>query len=429
MSAAMSTRQSTLSLTAILFAALLAAPGWGQAGVIRGTVVDGDMQPIPGVEITVTSSELPDFRETLTSNERGLFRLRFTKNQVQYRFDLLFEKAGYESFTQPVSPSAIEQISERFVMERSSAEVAERRGDLSSVVTGSTNQAIALFNAGLTAQREGDLASARARFEEALAADPELGPAHVGLAQVQLDQRQHEAALTSADRALALGAGRVQALRVKYEALRELGRREEAEAVAVELETADTAVASALRLYNEGGQAFQAGDREGALAKFLSAAELDPTLIEAHHAIATIELAKGNLEASAAAAEKALALGSEDLRTLRVLYEAYDALGRTEELAEIVPRLAAVDPDFGGAKLVEQAAEAWNAGDTARAVSLSRLALRTDPKLAKAYYFIGLDHLSRSENDEARQALATFLQLAPDDEEAATAKEMLSYLE
>ena len=79
---------------------------------------------------------------------------------------------------------------------------------------------------------------------------------------------------------------------------------------------------------------------------------------------------------------QALALGSEDVRTLRVLYDAYDALGRTEELTEIAPRLAAVDPDFGGSKLVEQAAELWNAGQADKAASLARLALAIEPEPA-----------------------------------------------
>lgn len=125
----------------------------------------------------------------------------------------------------------------------------------------------------------------------------------------------------------------------------------------------------------------------------------------------------------------ALSLGSEDVRTLRVLYDAYDALGRHDELTSIAPRLAAVDPDFGGAKLVEQAAELWNAGQADKAASLARQALAIDPNLPKSYYFIGLDHLSRGENAEARAALQKFIDMAPDDPEAATAGEMLGYIE
>ncbi|HEX6203845.1 MAG TPA: tetratricopeptide repeat protein, partial [Thermoanaerobaculia bacterium] len=271
--------------------------------------------------------------------------------------------------------------------------------------------------------------TARAKLEEALAADADLGPAHVALAEVLLDQGEHEAALGHARRAQELGADRVAALSVAHQALRALGRRDEAEAAAAELAAAEDAKAAARRVYNEGGEAFSAGDAERALERFLAAAELDPSLREAHHAIATLRLAAGDAEAAAAAAEKALALGSDDLATLRVLYDAYDALGRHEELAAIAPRLAAVDPDFGGGKLLEQAAQAWNAGNAAGAVALSRQALAIDPSLVKAWYFIGLDHLSRSENDQARAALTAFLDGAPDDPDAATAREMLAFID
>src|SRR5690606_29857572 len=120
--------------------------------------------------------------------------------------------------------------------------------------------------------------------------DPDLGPAHVALAEVLLDQGEHEAALGHAERAQELAADRAAALAVAHRALRALGRREEAEAVAGELAAAEDAKATARRVYNEGGEAFTAGDEERALASFLRAAELDPTLREAHHAIATLRL-------------------------------------------------------------------------------------------------------------------------------------------
>ena len=122
-------------------------------------------------------------------------------------------------------------------------------------------------------------------------------------------------------------------------------------------------------------------------------------------------------------------MGSEDVRTLRVLYDAYDAMGRIDELTQIAPRLAAVDPEFGGAKLLEQAAALWNGGQPEEAVKLSRLALAIDSTLAKAHYFIGLDHLSKGNNADARGALETFIRLAPDDPDATTAGEMLTYID
>ena len=410
--------------------ACLAAPSWAQSGLLRGTVVDSSGNPIPSVKVAVTSEELTSFRKSLTTDQKGQFKVRFQQNQAQYRFELLFEKPGFGSFTVPFSPSMTQQMREQWVMEEAETQVVpQSHGDLGAVVTGSSNAAVEAFNAGLSAQREGQLDTAVAKFQEALAEDPELGPAQLALAQVHLDREGYAEAASAADRALELNINRADALRLKYQALRALGKNAEAEAVSEQLAEADGAVASARRLYNEGGQAFQAGDKETALARFQQAAELDPSLTDAHHAIATLQLAKGNHEASAEAAEKALAMGSEDLRTLRVLYDAYDALGRTEELTEIAPRLAAVDPDFGGSKLVEQAADNWNAGEAERAVQLSRLALSMDPNLAKAYYFIGLNHLSNGENADAKASLQKFIDLAPDDPEAATAKEMMGYIE
>lgn len=408
---------------------LLTVPCWAQTSLLRVSVVDKDKNPISGVMVTVTAKDLGSYRKSLTTDKKGQIKLRFTQNQLQYMFDFLYEKPGYQSFTVPLSPSATQQMREQYVMEEAETQVVESHGDLGAVVTGSSNAAIEAFNAGLTAQRDGDLATARDKYQAALAVDPDLSPAQVSLAQVLLDLGDYAPAVAAADRALEMPVNRADVLRVKYQALRALGKEQEAEAVSVQLAEADGAVASAKRLYNEGGVAFQAGDKDTALAKFKQAAELDGSLTDAHHAIATLELGKGNAEAAAESAEKALSLGSEDVRTLRVLYDAYDALGRTEQVAEIAPRLAAVDPDFGGPKLLEQAAVLWNAGQAQKAVDLSRLALSMDPSLGKAYYFIGLHHLSSGENAEAKAALSKFVEMEPEDAEAATAKEMMAYIE
>ena len=416
-------------LIATVVLALTAAPIWAQGGILRGVVVDEEKNPIEGVQVTVTSEQLPSYREVLRSDKRGKFLVRFQAAQTQYQFEMLFEAPGFQSFTQPLSPSATRQMREEFVMEKGEARVVQSMGDLGSVVSGSSNAAISAFNAGLTAQKDGDLETSAAKLKEATEADPSLGPAHVALAQVYLDLRKYDEAVASSDAALGLEINRADALRVKYQALRALGKRDEAEAVSLELDSAEDAVASARRFYNEGGEAFKANDHDTALAKFLKAAELDPSLKDAHHAVATLQLAKGQHAEAAESAEKALALGSDDVNTLRVLYDALDAQGSTDKLMEIAPRLAAVDPEFGGAKLVEQAGDMWNGGQTDRAVALCRQALAIDPNLPKAYYFIGLDSLSKGKNDEAKSALQKFIEMAPDDPEAATAKEMLTYIQ
>ncbi len=422
-------RSVHIVIAAILLA-FIASPIWAQGGgILRGVVFDSDKNPIQGVQVTITSEQLPSFREIVNTDKRGKFLVRFQAAQIQYQYQMLFEATGFQSFTQPLSPSSTRQMREEFVMEKGEARVVQTMGDLGSVVSGSSNEAITAFNAGLTAQKEGDFETARARLEEATVADPSLGPAQVALAQVLLDLRQYDEALAAADTALGLDINRADALKVKYQALRSLGKTAEADAVSAELDSAEDAAAAARRFYNEGGEAFKADDHDTALAKFLKAAELDPSLKDAHHAVATLQLAKGQNAAAAESAERALALGSDDVNTLRVLYDALDAQGETDKLMDIAPRLAAVDPEFGGAKLVEQAGAMWNGGETDRAIALCRQALAIDPELPRAYYYIGLDSLSKGKNDEAKGALQKFIDMAPDDPEAATAKEMLTYIQ
>ena len=54
-----------------------------------------------------------------------------------------------------------------------------------------------------------------------------------------------------------------------------------------------------------------------------------------------------------------------------------------------------------------------------------------EPKFAKAHYVLGLTY-AKDEKDEAKKAkareLQTFLQMAPNDPDAGTAKQMLDYL-
>ena len=52
-----------------------------------------------------------------------------------------------------------------------------------------------------------------------------------------------------------------------------------------------------------------------------------------------------------------------------------------------------------------------------------------DPENARAYYELGRSYLSAGDTDKAKEALQQFLSMAPNDPEAPSAKEMLSYLE
>jgi Tfp pilus assembly protein PilF len=54
--------------------------------------------------------------------------------------------------------------------------------------------------------------------------------------------------------------------------------------------------------------------------------------------------------------------------------------------------------------------------------------LAVDPNYAQAYYYLAVINVSQSATTEAKSNIERFLQLAPNDKEAESAREMLKYL-
>lgn len=415
--------QALIVLLAVV-AALLSAAGPAEAttGRFRGLVVDENGEPLAGVAVAVTSAELPDFYERLETNKRGAFTL--TVARVGPIYTLQLTRPGYQSLKAEIKVRATEIGEDTYTLAKvdAAAEAPELPVDAAAA---ETNAAIRAYNEGLSAQHGGDLATARARFEAAAAEQPDLGPAHVALATVHLDLGDYEKALASADRGLELRPADREALRVRYEALLGLGRGDEAAAAKTELEQAVGQAVTAKSLYNEGSVLFQAQDFDAALAKFREAVEMDPTLYDAHHAIATILVHRGDHAGAAEAAERALQLRPDDLRTLRVAYDAFRGVGDGERANEIAQRLAGADAEFGAVGLLQRGGDLFNAGDVEAARGLLEQALALDPGLGKAYYLLGLCALSSGDTALAKQHLGKFLELDPEAPEAATAREML----
>jgi tetratricopeptide (TPR) repeat protein len=190
----------------------------------------------------------------------------------------------------------------------------------------------------------------------------------------------------------------------------------------------------AILAYNEGVNALHAGDLAGAAAKLAKAAELDPKLAEAQAALAQVDLDLKRYGDSLAASDRLLALKPGDPDGLRTRYDALKLAGDNDKAREALDALAAADP-----KSPETAVRFFNEGaERARAGKLDEAAVffervvaiaPADPKFAKAHYVLGLtDAKDDAKKAQAREELQTFLQMAPNDPDAATAKEMLAYL-
>lgn len=237
-------------------------------------------------------------------------------------------------------------------------------------------------------------------------------------------------------------------------------------AVEVPVEVAPNPKNDAVLVYNEAVAALQGGDLPGAAAKLQQALTLDPDLPEAHVALAEILLEQGKPAEALAAADRFLALRPGDRRGLRARYDALKGTGDAAKAAEALKALSAAEPGRDTAvRVFNEGAEASRAGRTDDALRLFLQAVEADatlapahlalaslyytrgefpqaaasaerllalqpegPEAARAHYILGLAHVNLDDKAKALEHLQAFLKMAPNDPDAAGAKEMVEYL-
>ncbi|MFY9820173.1 MAG: tetratricopeptide repeat protein [Thermoanaerobaculia bacterium] len=193
----------------------------------------------------------------------------------------------------------------------------------------------------------------------------------------------------------------------------------------------------AIAAYNEGVSLLRANDLAGAAPKFEQAAAFDPKLAEANGALADLYLELGRNPEALAAADRYLAEKPNDPRGLRARYDALKATGDNEKARATLEALAAADPKGEGTavRYFNEGAELTRTGKYDEAAVWFEKVVEiapAEPKFAKAHYVLGLTY-AKDEKDAAKKArakehLQTFLQMAPNDADAGTAKQLLDYL-
>jgi tetratricopeptide (TPR) repeat protein len=193
----------------------------------------------------------------------------------------------------------------------------------------------------------------------------------------------------------------------------------------------------AIAAYNEGVTLLKANDLAGAAPKFEQAAAFDPKLAEADGALADLYLELGRNPEALVAADRYLELKPNDPRGLRARYDALKGTGENDKARTTLEALALADPKGEGTavRFFNEGAELTRAGKYDDAAVWFEKVVEiapAEPKFAKAHYVLGLTY-AKEEKDAAKKArakeqLQTFLQMAPNDADAGTAKQLLDYL-
>jgi len=90
--------------------------------------------------------------------------------------------------------------------------------------------------------------------------------------------------------------------------------------------------------------------------------------------------------------------------------------------------LAAFEPVVARAGLLRLAFKAYDTNDLLVAKDRFEKALQVDPNYPQAYYYLGVINAAKGAMAEAKREIERFLQLAPKDPEANSARDMLKYL-
>ena len=180
----------------------------------------------------------------------------------------------------------------------------------------------------------------------------------------------------------------------------------------------------AVEAYNAGAALANSGDSAGALAKFQEAVAAKPDLTAGWMALAKVAVKEKKYQIAVDAAKKALEIDDEDADMWLLLYQSYTALCDKANAAA-AEKKAPANPS----KLFNEAARLINEGKDGEAEEQLKRAVAADEKFAIAYYELGMVYVRAGKSAEAKAALSKYLELDPKGKDAATAKEMLGYLQ
>jgi tetratricopeptide (TPR) repeat protein len=417
----MSTKLRTIALLLVLIWMIPGLAFAARKARVIGKIIDADGKPIQGVAVTATSPDIPSFKEVRTTDKKGVFIVDFEQVDVTYQYR--FEKVGYQLLEVQQQWSFLGTEHFEWTMQLGSTVAA---ADAPAASTSAP--AVAAYNAGIVAFKAKDYPTAEAKLREAVGHDPNLRQAWGALSSACLELGRYQEAAAAAEKAIALGSTDEAVFMSRWQAYKNLGDEAKAAEALKDLETTGRRTEEAKRIHNEAVALVKAGDDAGAFARFQEALVLDPNLQESLLGLGTAGVKIGRNAEAAAAAETILKANPGNEKALRIRYNACLKLGDEEKLLDSLVGLAPVEPKIARDGVLKLAFDAYDRNDLATANGRFLKVLELDPNQPQAHYYLGVISAGQGAKEDAKKYLERFLELAPNDPEANSAREMLKYL-
>lgn len=392
------------------------------AGRMKGQVGDSDGNPLADVTITVKAVNF-DYEKVTTTKKNGKFAVTVTDANRDYVIRM--EKQGYQSVEEPFKfePSTVTDTSWVLLSE---GEVADQSAQLAALEA--KDEATKAYNRGADAYNAGDQQAAIGHFRAAVESNPKFDVGYAALARLFLETESYGEARGAAESFLEIKPGDPMGLQMLYDSHWGAGETEQANQILEQLIDLDSGPAVAARIFNQAVAATKKHDYALAERGFSRALEVDPGLFQAQLPLAQIYYADGKWQAAIDKAEAYLAHDAGNARANIVRYASYQELGDTAAADAAFEEIKSNSPEAAAELFLRDGTNFYNNGAIAEATQAVETSMALDPTNPQAYYQLGLCYASASRNSDAKANLQKFLEMAPDHPEAASVRDMLTYL-
>jgi tetratricopeptide (TPR) repeat protein len=201
---------------------------------------------------------------------------------------------------------------------------------------------------------------------------------------------------------------------------------------AEERKKAEARIAAVKGNFEAGVKATNEQNYDEAIAKFNEVLVVAPKCVECYTNIAAIHLRKKEYDQAEGIYKKVLEIAPNSADAYNGLATVYNAQKKFDQAAEAsaqAQKLGASAPGGASASSVfNQGVIAWNASKVAEAKKAFEEAVKLDPKLADAHYWLGMANLNEGKMPEAAKSFDEYLKLAPTGQYAEQAKGILTQI-
>jgi tetratricopeptide (TPR) repeat protein len=268
-----------LALTVFMAVALASNVFGAEAARISGKILDAQTkQPIANATITLDAVEGKTFHSEYKAKKDGSYAVMVMTGTIRYKF--VYAAPGYQPYEETMKLKMGEPNLKDVALIPGNAAAPATAGATTAVVPAGEIKAdpgITAFNEGAALANAGRNAEALVKFEEAVAAKPEMAAAWSAIARKSLAVKKYDRAITAANKLLEIDPDETAMYGVLAEAYTATGDK----AKAAEMKKKLPADANAL--FNEAVPLLNGGKFKEAIPLLERALEADPSYARAHY--------------------------------------------------------------------------------------------------------------------------------------------------